>query len=508
MTTVHPLTDGAFVLPPDVLLIPVTDLSEGVREGLSFDEGDIAVTRPNGRASSVILDPSSADLLRSFERPTPIVDAVIALSRDRALDPEETLESAYPVLESLLRSGFLVAEGTAGAAPIEASLDVGDTFEGFEVLEVRQVLEDSEVYRVRGGDGTEGALKLLRKGAERAGPKLRREADILARLDGRASAGLVAAGEADDRPYLVLDWCEGDLVTSVADDLRFEGSRGDLLKLCRNLLAAYVHLHGQGVLHSDVHPRNLLADEDQGIKILDFDYARIPDDDGPLSAAPRGGVAHYFDPEFAGALLRGTQPPPSTPQGEEYALGALLYRLWTGSSYIEMPAEKKALLRGIVGTPPRPFEEVGEDPWGAFERVLGKALEKDPADRHGSIADFLAAFDRATRDPAGPSRQDTRTGRGSRGAAGRDFLKETFGALDPAGGLFTQGFPRGPHASINYGAGGVAFALYRMAQVRGSADLLQWADRWCRRALQLADGPEAFSNDAMSLPADTVGQVS
>ena len=54
--------------------------------------------------------------------------------------------------------------------------------------------------------------------------------------------------------------------------------------------------------------------------------------------------------------------------------------------------------------------------------------------------------------------------------------------LDPAGALFEAVLPEPPHASINYGSGGVANFFYRLACIRDDAQLLSWAKLWIEKA--------------------------
>src|SRR4029078_5381614 len=114
------------VLPPDVLLVPVAELPDEVRGQLRCEEGDYAVTRPRSRTTSRVVDAQAAALLGEFSSPSTIVEAVLRYSLARAVDPQETLEQAYPMLQALLSSGLLVPEGDAGASAIQPSLFPGD----------------------------------------------------------------------------------------------------------------------------------------------------------------------------------------------------------------------------------------------------------------------------------------------------------------------------------------------------------------------------------------------
>jgi serine/threonine-protein kinase len=79
-------------------------------------------------------------------------------------------------------------------------------------------------------------------------------------------------------------------------------------------------------------------------------------------------------------------------------------------------------------------------------------------------------------------------------------------ALD--GKLYRDGPAQAPVASINYGAGGIAYAIYRAAQRRRDTQLLALADAWARKALALANRRNGFYNSALGIRTETVGRVS
>ena len=163
--------------------------------------------------------------------------------------------------------------------------------DGYTIVKMVQTLEDSEVYQVSGPEGQTGALKIARSADNRAMAKaLRREAQILRLLDGASAPRLLAEGEVEKRPYLVMSWVEGRTAAQVADDLRKRGDFGKLLLLCAKILRAYVSLHAKDVLHCDVHPRNVLVRDDAEPVIIDFGLAvqGASEAGGPPRSARRG----------------------------------------------------------------------------------------------------------------------------------------------------------------------------------------------------------------------------
>jgi serine/threonine-protein kinase len=491
------------VLPRDVILLPVADLPEETRARFAHDEGDFAITHPRSRTPSRILDASSAALVGQFREPRTIVEAVIRFCREQESDPETTLEEAYPLLQRLLDSGFLVEESAAEAEGIKPSLHPGEEIEGFTIVECVQGLEDTELYLVRAAGGGAGALKIERPSvAGRSGGLFEREEAILRRLDGAGSPRLLAAGALDDgRRWLVTAWFSGVDASTAAWDLQRQGSEGraELLTLVRRIAEAYAALHARGVIHADVHPRNVLVGADGQVRLLDFGYSRWDAAPPDLADPARAGVAFFYEPEYAAAARAGAEPPDATAVGEQYAVAALLYQLLTGAHLRDYSLDKDEMLRQIAEEPPLPFAERGADPWPEVEAVLRRALAKDPAERYPSMADFAAALAEIA-----PPRTASRS-RPNDLAEAETLLERVLERVRPGGALFENGVQTRPTASVNYGAAGIACALYRIAQGRADGELLALADLWAERAAALLGTDGACYNPEIQIEQEQIG---
>lgn len=500
------------VLPDDVLIVPVADLPGHVRDQVACAEGDFAVTRPRARIPSRIVDAQSAALLEEFRSPRTIVDAVIRYSRAREVDPEKTLEEAFPMLQGFVRSEVLLPADSERAGAIEATLEVGGRVLDSEVLRCLQVLEDTELYQVRRPDGREAALKIVRPGF---GDGLRRaygrEAAILRHLDGAAAPRLLEEGELEGRPCLAIEWCPGVDAAAAAHDRRhrpgLEGRR-ESLRLARAILEAYTLLHERGVVHGDVHPRNVLVADDGSVRIVDFGLARLVGQSGSAGKPRRGGVGFYFEPEYAKSRMGNHRPPLASQAGEQYSLGALIYLLLSGVHYLDFSLEKEEMYRQIAEDPPLPLVRRGLRPWPEVESLLARALSKEPADRFASVAEFAAKLGEVV-VPEGPA---TPTLVGIAPKAGRapaeELLDGVLRRLGPDGPLLAKGLGSAPLCSVNNGAAGIAYALYRIACARGDAAVLATADLWATRALRDLASDEAFFSAELEITPEIAGPVS
>jgi serine/threonine protein kinase len=498
------LTD-TFVLPAGTMLQPVSELTKELRREIRSADGDFALSRPNSRAHSKVVDAEAAALIRQFEKPSTIAKAVARFSRGKAVSAERLLENALPLLQSLIVEQLLVAADSIGALELDPSLADENSVDGWAVLRCVQMLEDTEVYQTRGPGGQLGALKIGRFGVGFMGRTIAREACILSGLDSTVTPRLLGTGEWKGRPYLLMEWCAGADAHSVSAEVRQRRdweSRRHLLRLTGGILEAYAHLHEQGVIHGDIHPRNILIDRHEAVKIIDLGLARRTSESGQDDTAQRGGVSFFFEPEFARAALEGTWPPPSSLAGEQYGLAALLYLLLTGSHYLDFSLEKNAMLHQIAEALVTPFGQHGVDAWPDVEEHLGRALSKDPTARFPSTRDFARAW-QAVETPqpaveAAPT-EDTKL----RGIRAEVLRKSAIG------GPLMNGEPLPPPTtSLNYGSGGIAYALYRIACASDDAELLALADVWSARSIREIGNESAFYNQDLEITPETAGRSS
>lgn len=501
------------VLPGDVILTPVSQLPDDFRRQMEAGDGDFAIARRRSRAPTRIIDSEAAALLQEFRTAKTIVQAVISHSRATNVDPEEALDAAFPMIRRFLDSRLLVPADSQAADQIVNSFAIGDQVGDFTILDCIQVREDTEIYQAKWASGQEAALKISRPGAA---PELRRmlerEATILKHLDGSVSPRLLDQGVFEGRPYLAIEWCSGVHVTAVAEELRQlprgEGRR-QFLDLCCAILDAYGRLHAQNVIHSDVHQANMLIDADGSIKIIDFGLARWPGGSEDLARPHRAGVGFFFEPECAEAVRAGQQPPESSYLGEQHALAAMLYFLFTGAYHVDFSLERDEMLRQIAEDPMLPFSRRGVRPWPEIESVLAPALSKEPSDRYPSVSEFA----RTLREVAAQAEDGVLSEPGSAAHGGSStradmLLSEVLARVQTSGQLFQSGLTTPPTCSVNHGAAGIAYALYRIAGVRADPELLALADIWVNRAVRDVETYSAFFNDDLDITARTVGHIS
>src|SRR5262249_61615374 len=136
-------------------------------------------------------------------------------------------------------------------------------------------------------------------------------------------------GEHEGRPFLILEWVEGQTLRAlVGPHLDLARLRSLALQVAGALRAA----HAAGIVHRDIKPENLMVRPDGYVKVLDFGLVRLlPAPAGSGTAPGQGvtdpgtqlGTAQYMSPEQA----RGEPVDGAT---DSFALGVVLYELATG----------------------------------------------------------------------------------------------------------------------------------------------------------------------------------
>ncbi len=488
-----------------VFLLPVDELPDEVRAQLAPDAGDFAFTRPQGRNGSKLLDRDSAELVQRFVPPRTIVEAVVLFSRQRGEEPEQVLEGAFPLLKSLVASGYLVPSAKSSGAASQALTShwaPGETLLGGEVVALLQVLEDSELYCLRRADRSFSVLKVERRrhgGAESAVRlQIRREAELLTRLGGSVAPRLLSAGEIDGRCFLEIEFLAAVELEREEEAVRQSG-RAAVLALAVELTHVYAELHQRGVVHGDVHPRNVLVDRSGRPRLIDFGLAT--DASGSAEPVGRGGIAFYYEPELARAFLRGTSPPAASVAGEQYAVAVMLYRLATGHYPRDYSLGRDEMLGELAVLPPLTFAERGVAPWPELEALLTRALAKKTSDRFPSMAAFHEAL-RALLVPGSPT--PSRVGE----PPGGPLPALAITAADWGGDWEAAATLTAPRASLNYGEAGVALGLLTLAQAQGEGRPLALAGHWLRRAAIDLSSDEACYNPEIDITREVVGSAS
>ena len=497
-------------LNEDVMLVPVKDLPPESLSQIECNADDFAISRVQGRGGSKIIDPEAADLLTCFREPRTVIEAVILFGRKKQVDPNKVLESAYPFLRNLVAEGVLVPSSskTDGQHP-QTRWAPGDSLQGGTVLRTMQVLDDTEIYLLRQPSGKFSVFKTERFSNSDAsgGPargKLARETKILKRLGGKLAPDLLDSGEIEGRLFLEMEFIPGVDTVSAAAEFRDAAShRQPLVLLACSIVSAYAELHSDGLVHGDVHPRNVLVCRDGTVRLIDFGLSRFlaPSGQDAPPNTERGGVPFFFEPELAKAYLVGSQAPLANPAGEQFAVAAMLYFLLTGNYWQNFRLAREAMLEDIASKNPLSFAERGAKPWPAMESILARAMSREAGDRFPSMEAFAEAILAGECESTPQHRHPVQL-------PVSEVLTDTVRSAGLEGMWLQSGLRPAPTCSITYGAAGISLGLLQIAESRSDASLLALAAIWENRAHSEMLTEGAFYNSEIEITPELVGKAS
>src|SRR6202047_3303999 len=190
-------------------------------------------------------------------------------------------------------------------------------------------------------------------------------------------------GEEAGTPYIAMELVEGESLEQLI------GSRPDLplsLKLTYTIQAcrAFDYAHKRGIIHRDIKPANVMLSKEGTVKVVDFGIARVLQSSKTQTGMLIGTFAYMAPEQYHGEH--------ADERSDLWSFGVLLYELvcyqrpFKGDS----PAN---LMHSICDQVPASLRETAADCPPELDTVLGRALQKSPADRYQTMEDLLLELD-------------------------------------------------------------------------------------------------------------------
>ncbi len=248
--------------------------------------------------------------------------------------------------------------------------------------------------------GRKVAIKVLRPdlAAVVGADRFVREIRTIANLQHPHILGLIDSGEANGTAYYVMPFVGGE---SLRDRLRREQQLplADAVRLASEVAAALDYAHRQGVIHRDIKPENIMLHDGSAL-VTDFGIALALSTTGDTRMTETGmslGTPQYMSPEQA----MGERT--ITARSDVYALGCVLYEMLLGEPPFTGPTAQSIFAKVMTEkpVPPRVRRETIPE---QVERAILTALQKLPADRFQSTAEFSAALAPQSVAVAAPAR--------------------------------------------------------------------------------------------------------
>tara|TARA_R110002072_G_scaffold188122_1_gene344926 strand:- start:434 stop:2494 length:2061 start_codon:yes stop_codon:yes gene_type:complete len=211
--------------------------------------------------------------------------------------------------------------------------------------------------------------------------RFRREALALARLRHPGVIGVHSAGVTPQGfPYLVMDLLSGGSLSGRMGGVPIPPR--EAVRLTRELAEALAYAHGQGVLHRDVKPANVLLDSEGHAVLTDFGLAKVVGGRRLTQTGDILGTPSYMAPEqIQGEGSLG-------PSADVYALGASLFHMLAGRPPL-VASNLTELFLYVHERVPEPPSRLSPEVDPDLDRIVARCLEKRPEDRYQTMTSLL-----------------------------------------------------------------------------------------------------------------------
>ena len=219
------------------------------------------------------------------------------------------------------------------------------------------------------------------------------EAQSAARLTHPNIVSIYDVGVEDNLHYIVMELIQGktlkEIILEEKGPLPWKWSVNVAIQIASALETA----HRNNIIHRDIKPHNIIITEDGIAKVTDFGIAKAVSNSTITAFGTTMGSVHYFSPEHA----RGGY---TDAKSDLYSLGVVLYEMVTGRLPFDADTPVSVALKHMQEKPKEPIE-VNPNVPKAVNKIIMKALQKDPNLRYQSATEMLTDLNRALKNPNG-----------------------------------------------------------------------------------------------------------
>ncbi len=207
-----------------------------------------------------------------------------------------------------------------------------------------------------------------------------REAKSAGRLNHPNIVTIHDVGRSGDLAYIAMEFLDGRSLRQILDSgvvLPLETIAKIVIQIAEGLAFA----HANGVVHRDIKPANIMVQDNYTVKITDFGVAQLPSAAQGASGTTLGSPKYMSPEQIAGKKADG--------RSDIFSLGVVFYEMLTGRPPFNGESLDEVLDKVLHTAPPLPSSFNHELPQG-FDRIVARAMAKDPDKRYQKAADMAA----------------------------------------------------------------------------------------------------------------------
>ena len=228
--------------------------------------------------------------------------------------------------------------------------------------------------------------------------RFRREEEIGKLMD---HPGVMKVFSDDDRSqvYMVMEWVDGRLLRNIlSEQPKLPTERA--IQITLRILDALDYIHSRGVVHRDMKPENVMVDEHDNIKLIDFGIAGNAGSRRLTFAkfSPTMGTPDYISPE----QVKGQR---GDARSDLYSLGVMFYEMLTGKVPFS-GSNPFLIMNDRLLNDPVPPRELNPELSPQLQEVLYRALERDPRHRYATAHEM--AWELQNPDQVGVEEEERR----------------------------------------------------------------------------------------------------
>ena len=215
------------------------------------------------------------------------------------------------------------------------------------------------------------------------------EAKAASALDHPNICTIYEIGKTDGEMFIAMEYIDGELLQAIIE-------RGPLpideaLTIVHQIAEGLQIAHEKKIIHRDIKPANIIITDKGHVKIVDFGLAKLAGHTMLTKEGTTLGTASYMSPEQ-------TQGAKVDHRTDIWALGVVVYEMVTGKQPFEGGYEQ-AVMYSIMNEDPEPITGLRTGVPMELERIVSKALKKNPSERYQSLDEMLVDLKAVRAEP-------------------------------------------------------------------------------------------------------------